>query len=216
MMKKSIDASLVQFRTLISNASRHPKVKPEMEKFGYTDPRMQEAQSLLDQFILWQNEKENCYSQGSALKQKLKQDVKSLKVLYTGHLTIARFAFREDAYMEAHLQLKGTRKSDWAGWTSQVLSFYSRVEAEGLAAMKKHGAKAEELSQGKAMAEALADVYQQKKSNAGDAQSATQKRNAAFKALTRWVSDYKKIARVALQNDPQIMEVLGIVVPSEA
>jgi transcriptional antiterminator len=116
--------------------------------------------------------------------------------------------------METQLQLKGNRKRDWAGWTAQVFSFYSRVEAEGMVMMKKHGAKAEEVAQGKAMAEALMAIHQQKKSNAGDAQSATQKRDEALKALERWIADFKKVARVALQDDPQLLEALGIVVPS--
>jgi hypothetical protein len=30
----------------------------------------------------------------------------------------------------------------------------------------------------------------------------------------QWVSNYKKVARVALQDDPQLLEVLGITVPS--
>lgn len=214
MIKRTIDARLILFRTLIGNAAKHPKVKQQMELYGYTATRMQEAQNLLDQVTLLQLEKENCYSQRQALRQKLRQDVKTLKTLYAEHLTIARFAFRGDAYMEAHLQLKGNRKKDWAGWTTQVLGFYSRVEAEGMAMMKKHGAKAEEVAQGKAMAEALMALDQQKKSNAGDAQSATQKRDEVLKALERWVSDFKKVARVALQEDPQLLEALDIVVPS--
>ncbi len=214
MMKKSIDARLVQFSILIANATRHPKVKQKMEQYGYTATRIQEGQNLIDQLTLLQHEKESCYSQGNALKQQLKNDVKALKALYIEHLTIARFAFRGNAYMEAQLQLKGSRKKDWAGWTAQILSYYSRVEAEGMAAMKKHGAKAEEMAQGKAMAEALTAIYQQKKSNAGDAQSATQKRDDVFKALNRWAGNFKKVARIALQDDPQLLEALGMVIPS--
>ncbi len=47
-----------------------------------------------------------------------------------------------------------------------------------------------------------------------DAQSSTQKRNEVLKALNRWVGDFKKVARVALQDDPQLLESLGIMVPS--
>lgn len=214
MSKKTIEAQLAQASTLIMNASKHPRVKQQMSTFGYTDSRMQQGLELVNTFMLLQAEKDSCYSRNQALKQQLDQDIKTLKSLYREHLTIARFAFRTDAYMQAQLHLKGKRKPDWAGWTAQVQNFYGRIEAEGMAAMKKHGAKAEELAQGKAMADALMSTYQDKKSNSGDAQSATQRRDEALKALTRWVSDFKKVAQVALQDDPQLLESLGIVVPT--
>ncbi|MEK6480561.1 hypothetical protein WJR50_23660 [Catalinimonas sp. 4WD22] len=216
MIKRSLDARMAQYHTLIVNASRHPKIKQQMERYGYSEVRMLEGQSLLEQFSTWQDEKKNCYSKRNALTARMKKDIKELKALYMEHLTIARFAFRKDAYMESQLQLKGLRKKDWAGWSSQVFSFYNSMGEEGLAGMKKHGAKAEELARGKAMAEALANTYQQNRYNAGDAQSATEKRNEALKALQGWVSDYTKVARVALKDDPQLLEVLGIVVPSAA
>lgn len=214
MSKKSIDTQLAQASTLIMNASKHPKVKQQMSGFGYTDERMQQGLELVNTFRLLQAEKDNCYSRNHALKQQLDQDIKALKSLYREHLTIARFAFRTDAYMQAQLHLKGKRKTDWAGWTAQLQNFYSRIEAEGMVAMKKHGAKAEELAQGKAMADALRATQQDKQSITGDAQSATQRRDEVLKAMNRWVSDFKKIAQVALQDDPQLLESLGILVPS--
>ncbi|WPP49472.1 hypothetical protein [Catalinimonas niigatensis] len=214
MKKRSLDARMAQYHTLIVNASRHPKIKQQMEQYGYSELRILEGQSLLERVSTWQDEKNTCYSQRNALTAQMKNDIKELKALYMEHLAIARFAFRNDAYMESQLQLKGLRKKDWAGWSSQVFSFYTRLEGDELITMKKYGAKAEEIAQAKAMAEALTDMYQQKKYNAGDAQSATEKRNEVLKALSRWVADYKKVARVALQDDPQLMEALGIMVPS--
>ncbi|WPP52793.1 hypothetical protein [Catalinimonas niigatensis] len=214
MSKKSIEAQLAQASTLIMNASKHPKVKLQMSSFGYTAERMQQGYEFVNTFLLLQDEKDNCYSRNSGLRQQLDQDVKALKSLYKDHLTIARFAFRTDAYMQAQLHLKGKRKTDWAGWTAQVQHFYNRIEAEGMAAMKKHGAKAEELVQGKAMADALRATHQDKQSITADAQSATQRRDEVLKAMNRWVSDFKKVAQVALQDDPQLLEALGILVPS--
>jgi len=214
MIKRTIEARLLQAHLLATNVANHPRVKQQMEQFGYTAERMQEVYDLLRQAEALKAEKKNHYSQKYALAKQMKDDVNALKALYMEHLNIARFAFRKDAYMQDQLELKGLRKKDWAGWLAQVISFYTRVEAKGLAVMKRNGAPAEEIVQGKAMAEALMAAYQNKKSNAGDAQSATQKRDAVLRALDRWVSDFKKIAQVALQDDPQLLEVLGIMVPS--
>ncbi len=86
---------------------------------------MLEGQTLLDEVVRWQTEKETCYSQANALKKQLEADKQALRTTYIDHLTVARFAFRDDAYMQAQLQLKGSRKSDWAGWTTQVPSVFT-------------------------------------------------------------------------------------------
>ena len=214
MIKKTIEARLLQADLLVANAAKHPRVKQQMELFGYTAARMQELQDMLYEVEALKAEKKNFYGQKRALTKQMAADVNALKALYMEHLTVARFVFRKDAYMQDLLELRGKRKTDWAGWLAQANSFYTGAEASALAVMKKNGVTAEEIAQGKAMADALRAAYQARKSNAGNAQSATQRRDEVLKTLDRWVSDYKKIARVALQDDPQLLEALGIAVPS--
>jgi hypothetical protein len=43
------------------------------------------------------------------------------------------------------------------------------------------------------------------------AQTATVKRDEKLKKLKRWMSDFNRIAKVALKNDRQALEALGIV-----
>ena len=44
----------------------------------------------------------------------------------------------------------------------------------------------------------------------GQAQAATQKRDAALDDLQDWLSDYLAIAKVALEDNPQLLEGLGV------
>ncbi len=214
MVKFTFEARYGAAHLLVTNAVQHPVVKRKMEEYGFNADKVQQGANLLKAVEDWQMAKENNYSTKKSLKKKLDKDIETLTILYNDHLSIARFSFRNDTYMTSQLKLNGARKKDWAGWSQQVYSFYVRVEQEGLPLMKKHGAVADELARGKAMAETLIAIHTQRKSNKGDAQSSTQKRNQALKDLNHWVSNYKKVARVALQDDPQLLEVLGIVVPS--
>jgi len=44
----------------------------------------------------------------------------------------------------------------------------------------------------------------------GEAQAATQARDKALDELQDWLSDYLAIAKVALEEDPQLLEGLGV------
>jgi hypothetical protein len=45
----------------------------------------------------------------------------------------------------------------------------------------------------------------------GEAQDATLRRDRAADALQEWYSDFIAIARIALEDNPQYLEMLGIV-----
>jgi len=44
----------------------------------------------------------------------------------------------------------------------------------------------------------------------GEAQDATKQRDAAIAALETWLADFKVVARIALQDTPQLLEALNL------
>jgi hypothetical protein len=43
-----------------------------------------------------------------------------------------------------------------------------------------------------------------------EAQRATQARDAAIEALDDWLADFRAVARLALEDDPQLLEALQL------
>lgn len=78
--------------------------------------------------------------------------------------------------------------------------------------MQGYGTTKAELEQMQAMVTSFIQSQQQQTQKTGDAQLATQRRNAVLKQLQQWVRGYRSIARVALEDQPQLLEVLGILV----
>lgn len=212
-MNYSIDDLIDHAQTVIENAKNHPDAKTRMAEFGYHKQRMEEGKTLLESMLSLQMQQEDCYSQEKGLKQQLTRDLEAVKALYKEHLGIARFVFRNDASMQAKLELYGPRKRSQASATHQIRKFYIRVE-EVMPQMKKYGAKAEEFAQAKAMIDAISAIRAKRKRCQGNAQSATQQRNKVKKELQGWLANFKKVARVALKDEQQLLEVFGIVVRS--
>jgi hypothetical protein len=70
------------------------------------------------------------------------------------------------------------------------------------------------LEQGKALLQDAGKQILQKDKERGEAEDSTQVRDAKLDELDEWTADYKTIARVALEEHPQLLEKLGIKVKS--
>ncbi len=78
--------------------------------------------------------------------------------------------------------------------------------------MQAYGVTKGELEQAGATVAAFIQSQQQQTQKTSAVQLTTQQRNVALKQLQRWVRGYRSIARVALEDQPQLLEVLGILV----
>jgi hypothetical protein len=76
---------------------------------------------------------------------------------------------------------------------------------------ERFGYNAEKLAAERAKISALQTADQEQGSLMGAAQKATQIQQAAFEALEDWLAEYLKIAKVALREDPQQLEKIGVV-----
>lgn len=60
------------------------------------------------------------------------------------------------------------------------------------------------------MVDAAEAAQRAQQSETGEAQEATQDRDAALDAIDDWMAIFIAIARLALEDDPQLLEKLGI------
>ncbi|RRD60443.1 hypothetical protein [Tannerella forsythia] len=60
------------------------------------------------------------------------------------------------------------------------------------------------------MRQARADYLREK----GESQDATKQKDAAFRAIETWLSDFFAVARIALEDNPQLLEALTKIVRS--
>ena len=78
----------------------------------------------------------------------------------------------------------------------------------------KFGVTAEKLAAGQAQVDGVEALAAAQKKETGEAQQATQKRDVALEALDGWMSDFVAIARIALEENPQWLEKMGVLARS--
>ena len=125
---------------------------------------------------------------------------------------VARVALKNNPGAVTKLSLSGTRKKSLSGWTAQATQFYKNAlgDKEILTALKEFGMNEQKLKAGLNLVKAIETANLTQEEEKGQAQAATQTKDAAIDELQDWLSDYLAIAKIALEEDPQLLEGLGI------
>ena len=82
------------------------------------------------------------------------------------------------------------------------------------AGLARFGVTTENLQQTQALVNDVEKKHNIQLQEKGEAQQATKVRDEAFDTMQEWMSDFVAVARIALEDSPQYLEVLGIVEPS--
>ncbi|MGD1890268.1 MAG: hypothetical protein ACFB15_06685 [Cyclobacteriaceae bacterium] len=214
MKKNTIEVRVLAGRLALENARKNAQIKAALAQFGYNDARILEGEDKLNAAEEWQQTQKDLYTDKSELSRQLAEDEQELLAIYTNHLTIARFAFRNDEVWQKTLELNGPRATVRAGKLDQIRTFYRRLTTPAINTLKKFGVVTEEITQAQAMADTLVDVLGNRQNKQAEAQQATQYRNQALEAWETWFDRFSRVAEVALMDQPQLLEALGIEVRS--
>jgi hypothetical protein len=132
------------------------------------------------------------------------------------HVKIARVALNGDRGAAEGLQIAGRRKESLSGWLKQAKVFYDNAlgTPEVMKALANYGLTQKKLKEAQTMVNEVEPKLSAQLKEKGEAQTVTQLRDEAFDALQDWMGDFIAISRIALEEQSQYMEMLGIVEPS--
>lgn len=213
MADYSLPKQLATAQSAIYNAMELPGVQEKLSKYSFNARRMQEGNALVTQAVLLHNAKHDIYGEKQEVSSQLNAQEKEARQLFRKHVDTVRLAFREDEVTLAKFRVSSiSRKKD--AWQLQASYFYTKaiLHADVLAGYQL---SQEELAQNQASVEALIAIRNRRLQKKGEAEEATQQRNKVMKELNAWMKEFRTIARLALKDSPQLLEALGIKVPSK-
>jgi len=213
---KSLAKRLLVAQVAIDNAISNSDVKSLLAVFGYDDTRLNEGKTLLDTTNQLQQTQQKEYGDQFEATGTLKEAWEKADKTYMRFVKIARIALKADHALYQQLNLSGIRKKTLSGWLAQAKQFYLNAlsDTKVLEKMADFGMTQANIEAGKTMLEETEAANAAQEKEKGEAQQATQERDKAMDNLEDWLSDFFAIARIALEEKPQLLENLGIKEPS--
>ncbi|MGB3588438.1 MAG: hypothetical protein WBA23_17970 [Tunicatimonas sp.] len=212
MKKQSINNHLKGAQAMIRNAKGNPAILQKLTEWGYSAQKIDEAATLLANTQLAQQSKKQDYSTKKDVDRQWRTDWTAFQQQYREHRAVAKTLYRNDAATLERLRLNRSVPNRITDILDQAEDFYQVIA--GNKDMAKLGIKADELTQAKAMVDTLVSLRERRLQCKGAAESTTQKRNEALAELRVWQQEFSRVAKMALKDDPQLLEVLGIIVPA--
>ena len=212
-MRTSSIAQLFEAVNLaVYNLSEDEALQKQMSGYGLTPKRVQEGNTLLVNARQMHSTKEQHYDHARELSVQIAQDREEALETFKEHLAIAKTAFRKEPHIIQELKISRFTAAGWA-WVNPAIDFYSKAP-KYIDRLQQFGATEESFQQNKAAVDALVVLKARRLKKKGDAENSTQLRNQTIKELRAWYGEFRKLARIAFQDTPQVLETFGMVVPS--
>ena len=136
---------------------------------------------------------------------------KTADLAYKLTLKLARLVFKNSTHAQGALLLSGSRKLTISGWIEQATVFYKNLLEDPalIAAMTAYNYDGIKLQAEADLVQVVVDANAVQEREKGQAQEATELRDAKMDELDEWVADYKVIVQIAFDDAPQKIEQFG-------
>lgn len=212
-MSKKIDELITKAGLAINNSLKYDDLQQMLAVFGYTAEKLGEGKALLESAVTLNILHQKEYGEQYQATDDLRVKSEEARTPYITFIKIARVAFAREPGAWTALGLSGERKESYSGLLAQFNQFYTNLKSNQawLAKMASFGITTEKLDAGDALVKEVEEAMNRQKVETGEAQEATRLRDEAADTLQEWYSDFIAIARIALEDKPQYLEMLGIV-----
>jgi hypothetical protein len=202
------------YRVALENIEAQTEIATIMSEFGYDSAMIEEGKNLFTKtrqaYDLNVKEDDEALQTYSNYQTKKKQ----MEVTYSLHRKKAKVIFRKDLVIMKRLVLDGSVPKAYVRWLEFVKKFYSEMlsDTELQTKIARLKVTADDLNAANALLTELetarADYLREK----GESQDATEQKDSAFVELDDWMSEFYAVAKIALEDNIQLLEALGEIV----
>ena len=208
--------TLEQYRVALENAEAQPEIASVMSELGYDNAIIAEGKTLLEETRQKYDANKTEDDETSAAYADFSNLKSQLEDIFILHRKKAKVVFRNDSLSADILAISGSMPRTYMRWLETVKKFYSVVSTDTgiqskLSRLKVSAEDVVDAGTRIVALEAARTVYLKEK---GESQNATKVKDAAFDKMDDWMSEFYAVARIGLEDNPQLLESLGKLVRS--
>ncbi|WP_439130453.1 hypothetical protein [Polaribacter sp.] len=208
--------TLEQYRVALENTASQTEIATIMAEFGYDETLLTEGKTLLtktrEAFDFNQKEDDETtesYNNFATTKENLAKT-------YSLHRKKAKVIFRKEPTTLSRLALTGSLPTAYIKWLETVKKFYAVASEDTAIQTKLVRLKItlEEISGTITLITNLEEARATYLREKGESQDATKAKDKAFAEIDDWMSEFYAVAKIALEDNPQLLESIGKIVKS--
>ncbi len=207
-------AILERYRVALENVTAQSEIATIMAEFGYDAALIEEGKQL---FTQTREAFDNNQREDDETSQAYSLFIKNRTALagtYSLHRKKAKVVFRKDLEIMKRLNLDTAIPEAYVKWLETVKKFYSEMLADTTLQDKIVRLKvtADDLNAANNLVSVLETARSEYLKEKGESQDATKTKDTAFSRLDDWMSEFYAVARIALEDNIQLLEALGVIV----
>lgn len=202
---------LENYRVAFQNVIEQTEIKDEMEAYGYDADKINEGKALYDAAVrLFGQNRQETEEEKQAYAHFSKAFTKATEQ-YRKHRKAVKVALLKNDELANAFRVKKPEAQAYLQWMDDAEVFYNEIKKETpikaqLTLFKVTDAVAQQQLEQLSLIRDLRAKYEKEK---GESQQATKDKNAAFKAITEWMRTFYAVARIALDERPQLLESIA-------
>ena len=200
----------------MENAETQPEISAIMTDLGYDSAVIAEGKALLTKTRTAYDANKTEDDETSAAYADFSNKKEQLEDTFNTHRKKAKVVFRNDSLTADKLAISGTMPRTYIKWLEATKKFYSVASTDTIVQSKLARLKisVDDLTTANSLItelEAARAAYLKEK---GESQDATKAKDAAFSKIDDWMSEFYAVAKIGLEDNPQLLEALGKIVRS--
>ncbi|PHS54291.1 MAG: hypothetical protein COB01_01435 [Lutibacter sp.] len=203
--------ALEQYRVSFENVETQQEIASIMAEFGYNETVLTEGKTLLTNTRKAFDSNKTEDDETSEAYNTFKTTKENLAEIYSLHRKKGKVIFRKELLTLNKLDLTGSLQTSYISWLEIVKKFYSVAigDTEIETKLTRLKISPKELENTVALIGELESARAAYLKEKGESQDATKQKDTAFGAIDDWMREFYAVAKIALEDSPQLLESLG-------
>lgn len=212
--KNSEADTLELYRVALENAETQSEIATVMAELGYDSTVIGEGKALLTETRSVYDLNKTEDDETSAAYADFSSKKEQLENTFTLHRKKAKVIFRNDSLTADKLAISGAMPRTYIKWLEAAKKFYSvaSTDTEIQSKLARLKISADDLTAANTAISDLESTRAEYLKEKGESQDATKAKDSAFAKMDDWMSEFYAVARIGLEDNPQLLEALGKIV----